>query len=402
MYDYEEDSLRQLTTSIENFDETSIRFSTFLNHKFNARHTLRVGGIYSNLGFDLFNEDYIRQEDRFLTSLDEKGSAGFYQGYVNWQFRPSDRLTINTGVHSSYFEINRDTYLEPRIGIRWRVGSQFFTAGAGLHSRMETTAIYLGRQEQEDGSFEQMNKDLAFTKAAHFVVGYEKQLKNDLRFKAEAYYQHLYNVPVWPNDTTSDAYLRSFSMLNTFDGYTTDELANDGEGVNYGVELTLEKFFTRDFYFLTTASLYESKYKGADGVQRDTRFNGNFIFNVLGGKEWRVGKNGKNTLGLNGKFIWSGGKREAPILIPESQSAGETVFDFGRNNEQLLANYYRIDFGLTYRKNKEKSAQVLALNVQNVTAVNNEFARFYSPEANRVISESQLSFFPNLSYKWEF
>lgn len=401
-YDYEADSLRQVVTFIENFDETSLRFSSFVNHKFNARHTVRVGGIYSRLGYDLYNLDFIREEDRFITSLDDDGAANFYQGYVNWQIRPSDRLTINTGLHGSYFEINKDLYLEPRFGLRWRVGDQFLTAGAGLHSRMETTAIYLARQEQQDGTFSQMNRDLEFTKAAHFVVGYEKQLKSDLRFKAEAYYQYLYDVPVWPNDTTSDAYLRTFSMLNTFDGYTSDELANDGEGVNYGIELTLEKFFTRDYYFLATASLYESLYRGADDMLRDTRFNGNFIFNALGGKEWHVGKNGKNTIALNGRFIWSGGKREAPILIPDSQSEGYTVYDFDRNFEHLLTNYYRIDFGFSYRKNKEKSAQILAINVQNVTAVENEFSRYYSPEASRVVTETQLSFFPNLSYKWEF
>lgn len=191
-------------------------------------------------------------------------------------------------------------------------------------------------------------------------------------------------------------------MLNTLDGYTTDELANDGTGVNYGVELTLEKFFTRDFYFLTTASLYESKYKGADGVLRNTRFNGNFIYNVLAGKEWHVGQNDKNTIGLNGKFIWSGGKREAPILLPESQTEGYTVYDYGNNFENLLTNYYRFDIGFSYRKNKENSAQILALNIQNFTAVENEFARYYSPEVGQVVSESQLSFFPNLSYKWEF
>ena len=234
------------------------------------------------------------------------------------------------------------------------------------------------------------------------MIGYEKQLKDDLRFKTEAYYQSLYDVPVWLNDTTSDGYLRTFSMLNIFDGYTSDELASDGTGINYGIELTLEKFFTKDYYFLSTLSLYESKYKGADGILHDTRFNGNFIYNLVGGKDWKVGKDGKNVLSLNGRFIWSGGKLQAPILIPESQIEQETIYDFNSNNELLLSNYYRIDFGLTYRKNKANSAQILALNVQNVTAVNNEFGQFYSPEADGVISESQLSFFPNLSYKYRF
>ncbi|MEQ9230207.1 MAG: TonB-dependent receptor [Cyclobacteriaceae bacterium] len=401
-YRYEEDSLRILVTDRENFDEKTVRLSSFLNHKFNARHTVRVGGIVSQLGYDLFEEEYDDEEDRYFRYLDDKGSTQFYQGYVNWQTRPSENLTINSGFHASYFALNKDVYVEPRIGFRWKVGNQFITGGAGLHSRMETVALYLAEEEQEDGSFEQRNKNLGFTKAAHGVLGFEKQLKQDLRFKMEAYYQYLYDVPVWPNDTTSDDYNLTFSALNTFDGYTTDELSNDGVGLNYGLELTLEKFFTQNYYFLTTASLYESKYKVSDGVLRDTRFNGNFIFNIIGGKEFKVGKGGNNSIGVNGKFIFAGGKRQAPINLEESRIEMETVSRFDRNFQLALDNYYRFDLGVSYRKNKPKSSQILALNIQNVTAVNNEFVRCYSTETDRIESEGQLSFFPNISYRWEF
>ena len=146
-YDYESDSLRQLITDRESFGESSLRFSTFINHKFNAKNTLRVGGIYALLGYDLFNEFYVRNQDAFAIDVGAAGSTNFYQGYANWQFRPSNNLAFNTGLHLSHFELNKDVYVEPRIGLRWKVGDQFFTADAGLHSRMETTAIYLGQTE---------------------------------------------------------------------------------------------------------------------------------------------------------------------------------------------------------------------------------------------------------------
>jgi hypothetical protein len=402
LYDYTADSLRMRVLEKENFDETSLRLSSFINHKFSARHTLRVGAIYSQLGYNLFDQAWLFATDETIVTLDDDGKAHFYQGYANWQFRPTETLTLNSGLHGSYFNLNGQAYLEPRIGFRWKVGKQFITGGAGLHSRMETTALYLAKQEQEDGSFAQMNKDLGFTRAAHVVLGYEKQLKQDVRFKAEMYYQYLFDVPVWGNDTTTNAYNRTFSLLNYGDGYTTDALANDGRGINYGLELTLEKFFSRNYYFMTTASLYESTYTGVDGIWRDTRFNGNFIFNVIGGKEFPVGKTGNNTLGLNGKFIFAGGKRQTPILLDESITQGYTEYDYANNFEWLLRNYYRFDIGINYRKNKENSAQVFALSVQNVTAVENEFERYYSPEAGGIVSEGQLSFFPNLSYRWEF
>ena len=399
-YSHSEGSLRVLETEKERFKESSIRFSSFINHKFNAQNTLRIGGIYSKLGYDLFDEIWLPEQGRFVSAVDNKGSADFYQGYLNWQTRPTETLIINTGIHTSYFGYNKTAYIEPRFGFRWKLGNQFLSGGVGLHSRMETIILYSAQGEQPDGSFRQNNRDLGFTKAAHFVLGFERQLRSDLRFKTEVYYQNLSDVPIWPSSL--NPFTGSFSMLNSLDGYITDKLENSGTGKNYGVELTLEKFFTRDYYFLTTASIYESKYTGADGIERDTRFNGGFIFNILGGKEFKVGNTGNNTLGINGKFIYSGGKRQAPINLSESRKIDYTVYDYQKNYQLLLNAYYRFDIGIDFRKNKENSSQVFSLNIQNVFAVENEYERYYSYYTRDIASESQLSFFPNLSYRWEF
>jgi hypothetical protein len=40
--------------------------------------------------------------------------------------------------------------------------------------------------------------------------------------------------------------------------------------------------------WLITASVYESKYKGYDNIERNTAFNGNFSFNALFGYEWKI------------------------------------------------------------------------------------------------------------------
>ena len=224
------DSLRVLLYEREDFIENNFRVSSFYNHKISARHAVRVGGIFSRLGFDLENRFWNRSEGRHVVSLDEDGDANFYQGFANWQFRANERLTLNTGAHFSHFALSGKSYLEPRAGFRWNRENHVISGGFGLHSRMETVALYLAQQEQEDGSFEQRNKNLGFTRALHGALGIEKMLKPDVRFKAEVYFQSLFDVPIWPNDTTSSQEALTFSTLNTFDGYTTSELANDGTG----------------------------------------------------------------------------------------------------------------------------------------------------------------------------
>src|SRR5690606_18511344 len=120
----------------------------------------------------------------------------------------------------------------------------------------------------------------------HWVLGYDQKLGKELRLKAETYYQRLYNVPVTQRNS-------SFSTLNEGTNYIysdEDSLMNNGTGRNFGLELTLEKFFSRGYYFLFTASLFDSRYRASDDILRNTAFNGNYVFNLLGGKEFRVGK----------------------------------------------------------------------------------------------------------------
>lgn len=396
------DSLEIITYDEEDFVESQIRFSTYFNHKFSPRHTLRIGSIVSRLSYDLSNVYWDRTSQDYITPLDENDHAGFYQGFANWQFRTSDQFTLNTGLHLSHFALNGKSYLEPRMGFKWDRDSYTISGGVGFHSRMETVALYTARQYTGDGDFVQNNKDLGFTQAFHSALGFEKMLKPKLRLKAEIYYQYLFNVPVWPNDTTSDYRLLTFSAVNTFDGYTPDELANDGTGKNFGVELTLEKFLSKGFYMLSTASLYKSLYTGSDGVERSTQFDGGYIYNFLAGKEYKVGRNGNNSININGKFIFAGGKRQAPIDIAESNSEGHTVYRYEDNYELKLDGYFRMDLGISYRKNRKKTTSVISLDIQNVTQRENEFFRYYNVGARRIESDSQLSFFPNLSYRLEF
>ncbi|MEP4535317.1 MAG: TonB-dependent receptor [Cyclobacteriaceae bacterium] len=396
-FTYDSMMIRRIDTEL--IEESAVRLSSLVNHKFNSRNTLRVGGIVSRLNYDLNSVEWWSGDRVYNTYLDESGHTYFYQAFAQWQHRLSERLTLNSGVHSSYFGLNGNTYIEPRLGFRYQKDKQVaYTGGFGLHSRMETISLYMAQQKQEDGSYVQHNKDLGFSKAAHFVLGVEKMIKPDFRFKSEVYYQHLYDVPVWPLDTGT-AFFGSISMINQYDGYTDFKLANKGTGSNYGIEFTWEKFFTSDHYFMVNTSLYSSRYEGIDGVRRNTVFNGNYIFNMLGGKEY-VFRNGRRVLNLNARLIVAGGKREAPINLEASRNNGFTVRDYTRNFENKLDPYWRVDFGANYKINRPKTAYVLSLNIQNLFAVENEYARYYAN--GKVQSAGQLGFFPNFSYRIEF
>ncbi len=95
------------------------------------------------------------------------------------------------------------------------------------------------------------NLDLGLQKSHHLVLGYEQILGENFLLKAETYYQYLFDIPV-------EAEPSSFSLVNSGSGFSRffpDTLVNDGTGRNFGVELTLEKFFSDGYYFLITTFL---------------------------------------------------------------------------------------------------------------------------------------------------
>jgi hypothetical protein len=233
------------------------------------------------------------------------------------------------------------------------------------------------------------------------VASYEVRPFKDWRIKTELYYQMLFDVPVsqTPN---------SFSMLNEGSSFAPTEeanLTNKGTGGNYGVELTIEKFFSRGYYALATGSLYQAKYKGSDEVEHNTAFNGRFVYNILAGKEFKVGKAKRNAFSVDLKFSHAGGRYYTPVDLAASQAAGKqvTMGDAYAFSERY-PDFYRLDVkvGFTYNSKKIKLAQTFYFDIQNVTGHQNVFAQQYNPVTKQVNTLYQIGFYPNFVYKIQF
>ncbi|CAN5385074.1 hypothetical protein BH23BAC1_BH23BAC1_05510 [soil metagenome] len=233
----------------DEFVNTAFRFSTLINQKLSARGTLRTGIIASRLGFNV----YAKGENEEKTALEEfvnnQGNTMLVQAYSQYKHRLTEQLTLSGGVHSMYLTLNNNFSLEPRAGLKWNfLPKQSLSAGMGLHSRIESMSNYFSQQTLADGQVVRPNQNLDFMKAWHYVLAYDRKFWEDLHLRMEIYYQQLNNVPIAPVGVT-DPRLRSFSALNFDSGFTTDSLVNEGKGRNYGVEITLEKYFTRNYYF---------------------------------------------------------------------------------------------------------------------------------------------------------
>ncbi|MEI6172337.1 MAG: TonB-dependent receptor, partial [Bacteroidota bacterium] len=344
------DSLRNSYSKEENrVARTGYEFITNYNLKINSRLFFKAGMQAEYMKLDLFNRFRRREGEEWSQIWDYNSYTTLAQVYAHLKYSISEKLTLNAGLHAQQFFLNNSFSLEPRIGLKYELNNKnSFSFGYGLHSQTQPLNVYFLQTATTDGSYNYDNLNLGFTKSHHFVLGYDVQPFKDWRLKIEAYYQHLVNVPV-------NTYPSSYSMLNTGASFRTDledSLTNSGTGKNYGVELTVEKFFSRGYYGLFTASLYQSKYTASDGIERNTAFNGRYVANLLAGKEWKLGTEKRNAITADLKVTYAGGRYYTPIDLAASQARGREVLEGDAYAySSTYPDYFRLDFKVGYTLN---------------------------------------------------
>jgi hypothetical protein len=379
----------------ENYTTQKITISSVLNHKFNAKNSIRSGMYLNRYTYKLLNRHINPETDQIEEPLNSAEYAPTLQLFSQWNYRATDRLTVNTGLHFLYLNDNSTYSVEPRVSMKYNLNNQqSLNLGYGLHSQMQPIGVYETQIEQPDGSLTQPNRNLGFNKAHHFVVGYDRSLTKYLRIKTETYYQQLFNVAV-ENDPTSP-----ISSLVVEEGYATIPMVNKGSGRNYGLELTIEQFLHNNLYFLLSGSLYNSEYKTLDNVWRNTRFNGKHALSFTAGKEYLWKKN--RVFGLNLRTIYTGGFWSTPIDFEKSQETGETRYVESLAFTEQLPDYFRMDFRVSLKRNRPNSTTTLSLDLQNTTNNKNLGGQYYEPQSGEIKKWYMLPLLPILSYRIEF
>ncbi len=326
------------------------------------------------------------------------GQTALAQVYGQWKHRFTEHLTLNTGLSFLTLSLNNSTAFEPRAGLSYQVTpTSSVNVAYGLHSMMQPMLTYFYQSQQADGTYSLTNKSLGFTRSHHLVAGYDRMLTETIHLKVEAYHQWLFDAPV-------DRKPSYFSLLTVGTGFgptNRGNLVNAGTGQNYGLELTLEKFFSNSYYFLITSSLFSSKYTGSDGIKRNTPYNNHYVINALTGREIRIGNRG-NILSLNWRVSVAGGKFITPIDLAASAEQHHEVPDFGRAFSSQQTPYFRMDLKFGYKLNRQHLTHEFALDLQNVTGNKNIFQQAYNPRTNRIGSAYQQSFLPIPFYRLTF
>lgn len=384
--------------------QSTLRVATKLNIKLNAQHKIQVGTKYISAQHKMLEKYFDDDLGKDQTNLDFNEGIASVRSFASWKYRINDKLTMISGVHHFHVMLTGENSVEPRLALKWQLDNKsFLTAGYGKHSTMESIPNYFAKVQMPDGSIQEPNRNLGLLKAHHYVLGYNRRVGKKLNAKVELYYQSLYNLPVHNNDSSF------FSTINETNDFANIDLVNRGSGTNYGMEITLERQFSNNYYYMANASIYDSKYKSLENVERNTAFNGNYSFNALFGKEFtQLGKKKNKVFGFNTRLIYTGAKKIIPLLRDANGNARidpvtNSVRDINRAYETGLDNLFQINAGISYKINRPKTTHEFSIDVIN--ALNNKARvfEFYNPrEDNNVGYSRQLSLLPNILYRVHF
>ena len=383
----------------ENMFEIKYTLSTKFNQRFNSRNYLNTG-----LVFDLYDMKYTgaqfqNSSGEYFHYLNSKGNTSFAWLFGEWQHRFSDDLSLTTGLSSSYFFLNNSKSVEPRLGLKWGFSTgQSLNLGVGLHSQTQMKAVYFSQSLTDTISlqYERTNEHLSLSRGLHVVLGYDRLLGKEHRLKAELYYQKLYNIPVsWRRP--------EFSLLSQGGAYSFfvfDNMENSGTGENIGMEITLERFLQKGFYYLVTFSLFDAGYRGYDGVWRNSAFNNNFVVNALSGYEWKVGR--RSLLSADIKMTYAGGNRYLEIDEDLSIAGNSVKYNWNQAYEKRFPDYFRMNGRITFRINLLRVTHEWALDLQNFTNHRNIFTQNWNNERKEVSTSYQMGFMPMVTYRIYF
>ena len=372
--------------------EDGWRLSSLWQRRHTQRLTLRAGVLVQGNGID--TRLLVRRGvPDYQPARDYDGNLWLLEAFAQAQYKVKKRYSINLGLHTQHLPLSGKTTLEPRAAVKFKLANDNdLILAYGYHSQtVAPAAVFF---VAPDGSTP--NRKLDFMRSHQLVLSWAKKWDSGWRLRGEAYYQGQNHIPV---RRQADG----FSMLNfgsSFALWDFTNLVSSGLGRNYGLELTLAKTYADGFYALVTSSLFQSRYRGSDGVWRNTAFNVQYIGNALVGKEFAVGN--RLVFTADTKLSISGGRWYSPIDLAQSMAYGDEVYDETRPYSQQYPGFFRWDAKVGLRYNARRLTHHLFLDFTNLTNRRNVYAYRYFQGTDHVSTQYQLGFTPDFVYRLQF
>ena len=394
MNDYDE-QLTKMPGGLGRNMSWNVIISAEQKHKFSSRYTMQNGFEHRHMDFTTWF-DFVQEIGGPLYRVYEsEGNTGLTRLYTNHKLALSGRLSMVAGLNTMWFNLNNQFLMEPRVSLQYKTTpSSTVSLAYALNSRKETTDTYFVLLKDNPTY---VNQDLGLTRSHHVSASFAQRLGDNAMLKIEPYWQWLFDVPVEMGTT--------YSIINHNLFYQDRALVNEGAGRNYGIDLTLERYLKDGLYGMLTATLFKSEYRDAQGEWHNSRHDRRYITNILGGKEWMIGKARKNVFGMNGRLTLMGGDRYTPMaegatfeevsILPDKTIPEDGSRPFSKQMKMNVG----YAFSVKYTINKRHTAHHFILEYLQMRSFH---GKTYDVRTHDIVDQYTSLTFPNIAYRVEF
>ncbi|MBT3243817.1 MAG: TonB-dependent receptor [Bacteroidetes bacterium] len=364
-------------------------YSTYVfSKRFSPLFRIKAGVIANLISYDFFQMHQPRRitadalASRFWgTETEGSGLTQTAQAYAQGIYNVTEKFTLSGGFHVLTLTQNMTASIDPRLSAKYQFNRKHrLSLALGKYSQhLPLPAFsYVHQDSLPDGSIgtSMPNADLKMLYSNHAILAYQYSTDDKLKIQAEVYVQDLHNLPISPNP--DDLYC----FMNTNSEFPAFTVVSEGRGLNYGVDLAIEKMTAKSFYFLVTGSLFAAKYKPLNEQWYHNRYSSLLVSAFTAGKEFDFGQG--RVLQLGARLIYNGGYRYTTLDEAKSVEAGYFVGVEGAYNQSRMPAYWRIDTRVAYRFSRPKWAMNISLDIQNVTNHKNANGVWYNGNINEI------------------
>jgi hypothetical protein len=333
----------------------------------------------------------------------QKITAGEFYAYIEDDFKITDELKINAGVHASAFVVENKWYhsVQPRISGRYLLTPDL-SLKASFSSMMQyihlLTNAGLGLPTD---LWVPSTSDIKPQRANQYAIGLARNFKSIYEISLEGYYKKMNNLIDYKEGT---------SFLNVQAGWR-DKVAKGGQGESYGAELLAQKKIGKVTGWIGYTLSWT--YRQFDDINRGKWFPYKY--------DRRHDISAALTHAWNDRMdfsaVWVYGTGNA-ITLPTAtfQSANysnysnfgyyqsETYY-YGDRNSFRMRSYHRLDLSFSFWKNTKWGRSKWTLAAYNVYNRKNPFFMDINYEANgnrKFVQYSLFPVIPSISYSFKF
>lgn len=300
----------------------------------------------------------------------------------------SERVRVDAGIAYAGWTANGSAALEPRLSLQVAPGRNGrFILATGQRSQVPRLQNYALRTERngDDGPLVIDNSGVGLTRSFDVDVRYEHLIRPHVHGSISLFRQQLLDLPAQPG----------YNLLNEWDGVFAMTLTNQGEALNQGGSIALERDMVGGYYYLVNATFFRSQCGYGDADEHESRWSTQYIVNAVIGKEFAKQKELlKRIWGVNVRVSGSGGQRYTPLPVPADPSPEAYSARYG--------DVFRVDMRVYLKRERAGRSGMWSLDLLNATNALNESYRYFDSRKGELVTKYQLGLIPNVSYRIEF